>query len=281
MERLKQQQQELEQKTEELLKIEQRTSQEEAELLKAEQELESVNQQIEEEMANETTSVAVDTVKNNIESLKPTTSTYELLKETDTYTRLLKVMDNAAFDNYQTPLNNPSSADTEQEKEKKLEKRLENVFLKINGTIKNYLLTQFDIDPTKEIPPVITEVIVPAIEWYLMDFLKYNQHENNVNNLTVANTLSFDGNSPLQQFTNLLTSVGNIAGQATVAYNKANSLINAIEFLEVHKKSFTKAQQSEILRNPLQFKEQFLQNPLRTSGKNVYAISLQEAGIEF
>jgi hypothetical protein len=225
------------------------------------------------------TTIQVKTIETL--DIKTSLITYELLRGTKTEEGLLKVMDNSLFDTYQEPLKNPSAADTEQEKKEKLDKRLENILKKINGTIREYLLTQFNIDPTKEaIPPVITEVMVPAIEWYLMDFLT-GSHTDNITNLTAANQLSIKGDNPLEQFTSLLTSVGDITGKVTAASNKATSLINAIEFLEVHKNLFTKAQQSEILRNPLHFKERFLQNPLWLSDKNVYAISLQEAGIEF
>jgi hypothetical protein len=162
------------------------------------------------------------------------------------------------------------------------EKRLENIMLKINTTIKKYLITQLGIDiKSTQTLQVIDEVITPALERYLMSFLRDNQHTNNIADLTLAQTLSFSGSNPLQQFTSLLSSVGNIVGKATTAYGKMNTIVNAIEFLEIHKEILPKANKNEILSNPLLFKEKFLENAVRASGRDVYSISLQELGIIF
>ncbi|MDR0649960.1 MAG: hypothetical protein LBG59_00695 [Candidatus Peribacteria bacterium] len=107
-----------------------------------------------------------------------------------------------------------------------------------------------------------------------MDFLKKNQHENNVADLTLANGISFE------TFTGLFSSVANFAGKATATYGKGKALLQAIDFLSIHKESLLKANQSDILRNPLKCKE-FLENPIRNTQQNIYSLSLAEVGISF
>jgi hypothetical protein len=106
-------------------------------------------------------------------------STYEILEGTDTKAGLLKVMDNKAFEKYG----------------KNAEKRLERVFKEVHTSIKKLVLTQCNISlESTNIPPTITEVIVPAIERHLMQFLQgtegVDNHANNITNLDLMNGIS-------------------------------------------------------------------------------------------
>ncbi|MDR0369182.1 MAG: hypothetical protein LBH96_01205 [Candidatus Peribacteria bacterium] len=186
-------------------------------------------------------------------------STSELLKGTETEKRLLNILKASEFATYgETP-----------------EKRLETILGKIHTTIESFLVSKFALDKTKEtVPPMLTDVLTPAIEWYLMDFLKQNQHENNVADLSLADGISFD------TFKDLFNSVSNFAGKATATYGKGKSLLRAIDFLSVHKEALLKANQSDILRNPLKCKE-FLEHPLWATEQDIYSISLADVGITF
>jgi hypothetical protein len=145
----------------------------------------------------------------------------------------------------------------------------------VHTTIEKFLLSKFAIDTSKEpLPPMLSNVLTPAIEWYLMDFLKQNQHDNNVADFTLANGISFD------TFKDLFTSVSSFAGKATATYGKGKALLKAIDFLSIHKEVLTKANKSDILSNPLKCKE-FLENPLWSTEQDVYSISLADAGITF
>ncbi len=193
------------------------------------------------------------------------THTYEILKGTKTEENLLLVMNQPEFT---TPEAIKKYGDT-------AEKRLEKIFQQINTTINKYLLSKFQIDGTKEqIPPTITEVLTPAIERQLMEFLKNNGNKNNISNLSLANGINFES------FTNLLTSVGSFAGKATGMYTEGKKLINAIDFLSAHKQLLKDAKKSEVLRNPLKMKE-LLENPIWLTDTNPYEIKAKDVEIEF
>ncbi|MDR2190049.1 MAG: hypothetical protein LBP53_02415 [Candidatus Peribacteria bacterium] len=121
---------------------------------------------------------------------------------------------------------------------------------------------------------MISTVLTPAIEWYLMDFLKQNQHDNNVGDLTLAEGISFE------TFTGLFSSVSTFAGKATATYGKGKSLLKAIDFLSIHSDVLSKASQSDVLRNPLKCKE-FLEQPIWDTQQDIYSISLADVGITF
>lgn len=199
-------------------------------------------------------------IQENIEDKRSTISTYEILQGTTTEERLKKVLENPIFLKYgETP-----------------EKRLEYIFNKINETIHTYLNWKFNIPKEDKNYKVITQVLTPAIEWYLMDFLRQNQHENNVSDLSSLNTISLDS------FTNIVSGLGKFATKATSTFNKGKALIKAIDFLSIQHWTLQKPTSYEVLRNPKKCKE-FLDNFIAqeeiNSEKDIYEISAKEVGL--
>lgn len=199
-------------------------------------------------------------IQENIEDKSSTISTYEILKGTTTEERLKKVLENPIFLKYgETP-----------------EKRLEYIFNKINETIHTYLNGKFNIPKEDKNYQVITQVLTPAIERYLMDFLRQNQHENNVSDLSSFNTISLDS------FTNIVSGLGKFATKATSTFNKGKALIKAIDFLSIQHWMLQQPTSYEVLRNPKKCKE-FLDNFIAqeeiNSEKDIYEISAKEVGL--
>jgi hypothetical protein len=73
---------------------------------------------------------------------------------------MLKVLADPTFNN------NPELKDLTPEQ------RLEKIFRKVNIVLTKFLEKKFNIDSKENIPSYISDVFVPATEWYLMDILR-------------------------------------------------------------------------------------------------------------
>jgi hypothetical protein len=82
---------------------------------------------------------------------------------------MLKVLSHPDFNNY-TDL-----------KDKSPEQRLEVIFRKINIVLTKFLERKFNRDSKEPIPDHLKNVVIPAMERYLMDILKESGHDTNVN----------------------------------------------------------------------------------------------------
>jgi hypothetical protein len=203
------------------------------------------------------------------------------LRGTLTYT-LLTSSDPENPTTTESSLKDVLSSDAFKEYGKDSAERLKNVLDKVHTTINKYVYGVFNIDLTKpdqdpELKETIEQVITPAVERYLLDFLKQNKNENNVSQLGSLNTISFDS------LTSLLSGIGNFAKTATETFYQGKGLITALDYLAVHKNQLKKAKQSEILRNPLRCME-FLKDSRRegrAAKVDIRKIPLKQVGITF
>ena len=143
--------------------------------------------------------------------------TLEMLEWTNLKTTMLKVLSHPDFNNY-TDL-----------KDKSPEQRLEVIFRKINIVLTKFLERKFNIDSKEPIPDHLKNVVIPAMERYLMDILKESGHDTNVNFLWEISSLNMDSISSLFQWVN------NFSKKFTVPFRRWKSLLNAVDFLSLPK----------------------------------------------
>lgn len=171
----------------------------------------------------------------------PTPTTCELLKNSGTYNRLLNII-----------ASNPDKfkklkKDEESNELDTPEKKLEYIFKKIRKSLVLFLKNKLWRSENNE--KIINNTIAPAFEWSLMELLRENWNEANVDMLHRMDKISFNS------FGNLLRWVWKFATNASKAYNKFSQWMNAIDYLSVHNWALRKPNKSEILSNPLKFKE--------------------------
>ena len=188
--------------------------------------------------------------KQNEKSVTPTT--YELLKDSETYNRLLNIISS-----------NPSKfkklkKDEEGNELDTPEKKLEYIFKKIRKSLTLFLKNKlWDSEGTEK---VINNTIAPAFEWSLMELLRKQWNEANVGMLEWMNKISW--NSLL----NLFDWVKWFADKFWDWYSKFNQWMNAVDYLSVHNWVLRYPDKSEVLTNPLKFQEYM--NDARFSANN-------------
>lgn len=163
----------------------------------------------------------------------PIPTTYEFLKDSETYDRLINII-----------FSNPNEF-------KKLpwdtaEKKLEYIFTKIRSSV--VLLMKNKLWDSEKYNKVINQTIAPALEWSLLELLRDQWNETNVSMLKWIDKISFDS------FKELLSWVWNFAKKTAWSYNKFSQWMNAVDYLSVHNGVLNAPEKSEVLTNPLKFK---------------------------
>lgn len=90
----------------------------------------------------------------------------------------------------------------------------------------------------------------------------------------------------LSTITSLISGVGNFAKNATDTFYRGKGLINAIDYLGIHKNEITRnlkqGKTSSLLNNPLHFMQNFLQDTRRQdSSLDLRKLPMKETGIIF
>ena len=170
-----------------------------------------------------------------------TPTTCELLKGSETYNRLLNIISS-----------NPDSfkklnKDDEGNELDTPEKKLEYIFKKIRKSLTLFLKNK--LWDSEKYDKVIDNTIAPAFEWNLMELLRNQWNEANVNMLKGMDKISFDN------FNKLVKWVSKFAEKASGSYNKFSQWINAVDYLSVHNWVLREPNKSEVLSNPLKFQE--------------------------
>jgi len=164
----------------------------------------------------------------------PTPTTYELLKDSDTTKRLLTIISSNPDKFNKIPWESA-------------EVKLEYMFSKIRNSIVLFMKNKlWDSENTEKI---INNTIAPAFERSLMELLRDQWNEANVNMLKRMDKISFEG------FNELVKWVSKFAKKASWSYNKFNQWINAVDYLSVHNGILRQPNKSEVLSNPLKFQE--------------------------
>jgi len=218
------------------------TSLQEQELLSLKTRLESLKNAIQSfkwEVVDLQEEIRESADKQNEKSATPTT--YELLKDSETYNRLLNIISS-----------NPSKfkklkKDEEGNELDTPEKKLEYIFRKIRESIVQFMENKlWKSEITKK---VIDNTIAPAFERSLMELLRENWNETNVSMLKRIDNISFDS------FKKLLSWVWNFAKKATWSYTKFSQWINAIDYLSVHNGVLREPNHSKVLTSLLEFQK--------------------------
>ena len=162
----------------------------------------------------------------------PTPSTYELLKDSETYHRLLNIISSNPKEFKNLPWDSA-------------EKKLEYIFTKIRNSI--VLFMKNKLWDSERYDEVINDTITPAFEWSLMEMLRDQWNEANVSMLKWIDKISWDS------FSKLLNWVWNFSKKMSWSYNKFSQWMNAIDYLSVHNWVLRNPEKSAVLTNPLKF----------------------------
>lgn len=171
------------------------------------------------------------------ESVKKTPTTYEILKDSETSQRILKIIADhpREFKNVQgeTP-----------------EKKLEYIFQKIRTDIVLFLNNKFlwtESKNTTAYNEVINNTIAPALERNLLQLLKEQWNDANVNMLKRLNKISRNSLQDLFKWVN------KFAKKATSSYNQFEWRLNALDYLSVNKWILWNPKQSKVMTSPVSF----------------------------
>ena len=180
-------------------------------------------------------------------TLTPTTC--ELLKNSETYNRLLNIISS-----------NP-------DKFKKLpwettEQKLEYVFAKIRNSIVLFMKNKLWNSENTE--KIINNTIAPAFERNFMELLRDQWNKTNVSMLQWMDKISWDS------FNKLVSWVSDFAKKTAWSYNKFSQWINAVDYLSVHNGVLHNPNKSEVLSNPLKFQEYMNDARFAASGFSPY-----------
>lgn len=179
----------------------------------------------------------------------PTPKTYELLKNSETYNRLLNIISSNPKEFKNVPWETPES-------------KIEYIFAKIRNSIVLFMKNKlWDSEQCKE---VINNTIAPAFERSLMELLRDQWNENNVSMLQWLNKISWSS------FNKLVSGVWNFAQKATWSYDKFSQWMNAVDYLSVHNWVLRNPNKSEVLSNPLKFQEYMNDARFKSSGFSPY-----------
>ena len=193
----------------------------------------------------------------------PTPTTYELLKDSETCNRLLTIISSNPNEFKNIPWNTP-------------EKKLEYIFTKIRNSI--VLFMKNKLWDSESVEKVINNTIAPAFEWSLMEMLRDQWNETNVSMLQWIERISF------WSFWRLLRWVWRFASKAAWSYNHFSQRMNAVDYLSVHNWVLNNPEKSQVLTNPLKFKEyisslEFLGSnfsPYALIDRNIFEVSEEE-----
>ena len=188
-----------------------------------------------------------------------TPTTYELLKDSETYNRLRNIISSNPDKFKDLPWNTP-------------EKKLEYIFLKIRNNIKLFLKNK--LWNAERYNKVIDNTIAPAMEWNIMELLRNQWNETNVNMLKWIDKISRDS------FSKLVSWVWDFAKNIKWSFNKFSQWVNAIDYLSVHNWILYNPEKSAVLTSPIEFKnylndslfasEQF--SPYSPIDKNIFKV---------
>lgn len=195
----------------------------------------------------EYTTNASNTLKAHIETNKyealPLQTYNEIIKWTPLEEKINKVLSHPDFNN----------AEKYPEMQgKSPEQRAEYIFRKINTTLSKFCARRFGIDAADQVPEYLHKVIVPAIEWFLMDLLKHNQQSNNISFFSEISNINLD------TLTQGFNSIKGIVEKFTLTYQQGKKLLLILDFLSLpHNKHHLNK-----LDNPYDFYQKVMENQI-------------------
>ena len=181
---------------------------------------------------------------------KVTPTTYEILKDSETYDRLINIISSNPNEFKNLPWDTA-------------EKKLEYIFTKIRSSIVLFMKNKLWESSSTEY--VINNTIAPAFEWSLLELLTIQWNETNVNMLQWIDNISF------KKLGDLINWVWDFSKKMSWSYNKFNQWMNAIDYLSVHNWVLSNPKKSAVLTNPLKFEAYMNNSKFGKAGFSPYA----------
>ncbi len=196
-----------------------------------EQDLQSLKTRIEEYMQvkQDTQTETADLLRGKV----PTPTTYEILKDSDTYARLLNIIKSNPNEFIRLPGNTP-------------EEKLEHMFSRIRESVVIFIKNK--LGESEKYDNIINNTIAPALEWSMMEMLKTQWNKENASMLKWLDKISADS------FENLIEWISNFATSSSWSFNKFSQWVNAIDYLSVHNWVLHNPEKSQVLTSPTEFK---------------------------
>lgn len=196
-----------------------------------EQDLQSLKTRLEQYLqVKQDTQVETD---NLLKEKIPTPTTYELLKDSGTYTRLLNIISSNSEEFKKLPWNTP-------------EAKLEYMFSKIRESV--VLFIKNKLGKSEKYDKIINNTIAPALEWSMIEMLRNQWNKENSSMLIWLDKISSGS------FQDLVEWMSNFATSSSWSFNKFSQWVNAIDYLSVHNWVLHNPEKSQVLTNPTEFK---------------------------
>lgn len=218
--------------------------------------------------------------KNEMSNLSEDIETNRYNWSLTTYNELIKLDSNENYgekplhQRLLTVMASPELANNPELKDKTPEQRVEYFFKKINNALTKFYENKLISKEWGELPEHISKALVPATEIYLLNFLRNNQHENNVGALEMAGGLSRDS------INQLVEGITGIYDKYSYSYSSMKSLLNIADFLSLpqHQHYLKKLDNPYLLHQKV-----FVEKADIWSKKdlNIRTLSLTEAGLGF
>lgn len=221
---------------------------------------------IEGKKLTEETTNAITGIENQSENEKfekiPLKTYSEVIKGTELEKKLTNILIHPDFDDPQKypEITNLSAGE-----------RVEYIFRKINTTLSKFYARKFDIETATPAPEWLHQVLVPTTERFLLDILKNNKQENNINFLSQLWEIK------LESLTNAFQWIKNFSEKFTLPYQKGKTLMKIIDFLSLPKQ---KKHLSKV-NNPYDFYQKIMQNPVWSSDEvDINTLSFEQLGLK-
>lgn len=221
---------------------------------------------IEGKKLTEETTNAITGIENQSENEKfekiPLKTYSEVIKGTELEKKLTNILIHPDFDDPQKypEITNLSAGE-----------RVEYIFRKINTTLSKFYARKFDIETATPAPEWLHQVLVPTTERFLLDILKNNKQENNINFLAQLWEIK------LESLTNAFQWIKNFSEKFTLPYQKGKTLMKIIDFLSLPKQ---KKHLSKV-NNPYDFYQKIMQNPIWSSDEvDINTLSFEQLGLK-
>lgn len=205
-------------------------------------------------------SILWDEMRESIEAkdkVKPTPTTCELLRNSETYNKLLNIISSNPEKFKNLKRDDWSELLTPEDK-------LEYIFEKIRDNIVLFMTNK--LWKSKNVERVINNTIAPALERNLMELLKEQWNKTNRDMLTWIHEISWDS------IQNLLDGIQWFSNNFSSSYNQFSKWMNAVDYLSVHNWVLRDPDKSKVLSNPLEFQKYMNDNRFGANGFSPYAV---------
>lgn len=162
-----------------------------------------------------------------------TPTTYEIIKDSDTYNGLRNIIESNPNEFINLPWNTP-------------EEKLEYMFSKIRESV--ILFIKNKLGKSEKYDKIINNTIAPALEWSMIEMFRDQWSKKNSSMLEWLDKISSES------FQSLIEWMSNFATSSSWSFNKFSQWVNAIDYLSVHNWVLHNPEKSQVLTSPVEFK---------------------------